>query len=286
MNYEIVETNTIDNLILHGMLSKQKSKYAIIFIHGTASNFYENYFIYTLTEAAKKISVSILSVNNRGSDVLHAYPPVGAATEFFEDCLKDIDAWIEFALSEGYTKIILMGHSLGSEKVTYYMNKGKYGSKVKGLVLLGFADSYGTQQNYTKGKNNLIEEANNMIKRGKGKHFISSDWFAHAGVLPKNAESYVNFFGHNSELSKALPLRNGKELAFYRKIDVPILAVIGDIKKGKEYTVIPIKQAMNLLLKENSHAQCHQIKNCNHDFEGKERELVKIISNWLVKTLL
>ena len=60
--------------------------------------------------------------------------------ENFEDCVVDIDAWIKFALSKGYEKIILMGHSLGTEKIVYYMNKGRYTNKVKAIILLGFAD--------------------------------------------------------------------------------------------------------------------------------------------------
>ena len=59
---------------------------------------------------------------------------------------------------------------------------------------------------------------------------------------------------------------------------MPILVIIGD---QKEYTVIPIKEALEALKKENKLASCFQIKDCNHDFEGKEEELNKIIMTFL-----
>ena len=69
-------------------------------------------------------------------------------------------------------------------------------------------------------------------------------------------------------------------MELYRKIKVPILVVIGD---KEEYTIIPIKKALELMAKENENTECHQIKDCNHDFENKENELVRIISKFLRK---
>ena len=286
MIYPIVETETNDGLVLHGLLIEaQNSESVFLFIHGTASNFYENYFINVLSDELNKSNISVLSTNNRGNEVLKAYPSGGASVEKFEDCVRDIDAWVKFAINKGFKNIILAGHSLGSEKVVYYLNKGKYKARINSVVLLGFADSFGTQLKYTNGKTAMMQEARMLVKKNKGNVFIESDWNSHAGVLPKTASSYINFFSEGSELSKALPLRNGKSLEMYNKITVPILAVIGDIEKGKghEYTVIPIKDSIKLLEKENSNAECRQIRNCNHDFEEKENELAKIIVKFLGK---
>ena len=199
--------------------------------------------------------------------------------ENFEDCVVDIDAWIKFALSKGYEKIILMGHSLGTEKIVYYMNKERYTNKVKAIILLGFADSYGDQIKYAKEKSNLMLEATEFVKKGRGNFFLTSDWLSHSGVLPKSAKSYINFFRRDSELSKAFPFHSGK-LKMYSNISVPILAVIGDTH---EYTFIPIKNAIKLLERENQLTECFLIKNCNHDFEGKEVQLTKIITKFLSK---
>jgi pimeloyl-ACP methyl ester carboxylesterase len=275
-NYPIVEIETKDGIPLYGLYSKApNSKTILINIHGTASNFYENYYMQPLTKAALEQNISILSTNNRGAAVMQVYPHAGAALEHFEDCLIDIDAWIEFALSKGYKKIILQGHSLGSEKVVYYMNKGKHRDKVKKIVLLGPADSYGeTERLLRNKKKKLIEEAKKLVKNGNSEQFLTSVWLCHGDVLPKGADSFLNFFDYDSENSKTLPFRNGKNLYLYSQIKIPILVVIGD---KKEYTIIPIKEALALMEKENKMSRCYQIKNCNHDFEHKEAELTKII---------
>jgi len=267
---KLIRIETSDNLPLFGMYNKiNKSKDVLINIHGTASNFYENYFMTPLTEALAKIGISTLSTNNRGASVYQVYPHAGAAIEHFEDCVLDIDAWIDYALSQGHKDIILQGHSLGAEKVVYYMGKGRNVKRVKAVILLGPADSYGYTTESCLSKIELIElieEAKNLVNVGNKE------------VLPKGADSFLNFFTPGSELSKALPLRQGKDLKLFQKIKAPILVTIGD---EEEYTVIPITKALEVLKKENSLAVCMQLKNCNHDFEKKEEELSEIIINFL-----
>ena len=282
MDYPIVEVETIDRIPLYGLfLEAKNSKVVLINIHGTASNFYENDYMNPITKSLLKNGISVLSTNNRGASVMQVYPHAGAALERFEDCILDIDSWIKFVLSKGYKKIILQGHSLGSEKAVYYMSKGKYKDKIKTVILLGPADSYGNTCKLLKNKKELlIEEAKKLVKTRNGEQFLNTVWLCHGNILPKGAASFLNFFSDGSELSKALPLRQGEDLGLYRKIKVPILVVIGD---KKEYTVISIKEALKLMRIENKFAECYQIKNCNHDFEGREKELTKIISNFLRK---
>ncbi len=279
MNCEIVKATTQDNLTLYGLLFRAKGSAIVINIHGTASNFYEEDFIPVIAKKFGKAGISMLSTNNRGANVLQAYPPSGASMELFENCILDIDAWISFAKSMGYTDIILEGHSFGTEKVVYYMNKGKHRKSVKAVILLGFSDSWGSQAEYAKNKKYLMDEAKGLVEEGKGHLFLRSDWHAQYGIMSKSAASYLNCYADNSELSKALPLNTGK-LDFYRKIKVPILAVIGD---KKEYTVIPVKDALELLKKENRLTKAYQIKNCNHCFEGKEKELAGIVEKFLIR---
>jgi pimeloyl-ACP methyl ester carboxylesterase len=280
--YPIVKIKTEDDLLLFGYLAESNKKETILInIHGTASSFYEMEFEEFYVHELPEVGISVLFTNNRGHNILDTWQKTGAAIEHFEDCLKDINAWIEFALKKGYKKIILQGHSLGTEKIIYYMNKGKYKNKIKAIILLSFADSYGTQEKYLKKiKINLMNEAKDLIKKGKKEQFLTKSWYSHAGILPKSAASYVNFFKKNSELSKTLPLRQGNNLKYYKKINVPILGIIGD---KKEYTVILINQAINLLKKENKNSEICKIKNCDHNFTNKQKELLKIVKNFLIK---
>lgn len=282
--WPIVNVKTKDKLNLYGLfLEVDGSKTAVINIHGTASSFYDEDFMKDLSKTFNKSGISFLSGTNRGAFLMDGYEPRGSALEIFEKCLLDIDAWIEFVFSQGYNKIILEGHSLGTEKVVYYMNKGKYRNKVIGVILLGFSDSFGHQVKYLSGKRDkLMPEAKKLVNEKKGYKLLTSDWLSHSGVMPKAAESYVNFFSKGSELSKAFPLRQGKDLKFYQMIKVPILGVIGD---QEEYTIIPTRKAIELLKKENKLAEIYQIKNCDHIFEGHEKELAKKVDSFIKRRL-
>lgn len=271
---------------LYGLyLHADKNDAAFINIHGTASNFYEEYFIEVFANDFLKEGISILSTNNRGVGVYDAYQKSGAAVEKFEDCLTDIDAWIEFAISEGYKKIILSGHSLGTEKVVYYMSNGKYSDKVTSIVLLAPSDSYGSHR-ILDGETNprfahveeLLQEAQSLIEHGHGDTFLSRDAYgSREGIMPKSAESFVDSLGPKSKLLDALPFATRK-LDVYAKINVPILAVIGD---QEEYTAIPIKDALELMVRENKNTEIHKIKDCDHDFQEKERELSDIVLRFI-----
>lgn len=286
MKFPIVKVETQDKYILHGLLSEptKKSNYIIIHLHGSAGNFYQSSFYPYLFEMASELSLPFLTTNNRGSDVYDVETGTkytGAAIEIFEECLLDIDGWIEFAFSKGYKNIILEGHSFGTNKAQYYVLNGKYKSYITALILLGFTDSYGGQLDYlerTKRKNeDILKEAELLIRDNKPYQLLS-DPYINWGELPQSAQSYKNFMAPGSELSKALPLRENKKLSNFRRIKKPILGVVGD---RNECTVIPPMVAVDLLNKENTDAKCFMIKNCNHMYKGKEGELISLIRSFI-----
>lgn len=286
MDYPIVQVKTRDEIWLHGLyLHKPQDDAVLINIHGTASNFYEEYFIEVLAKKIKDKNISLLSTNNRGAGVYDAYQEIGAAVEKFEDCLTDIDAWIEFALKDGFKEIILSGHSLGTEKVVYYATNGKYADKVNAIILFAPADSYGSHRVH-EGRPNpraqeietLLEKSQKLIAEGKGNEFLPRHAYgSHEGIMPKSAESFVNFLGPDSKVLNALPLATEK-LETFSKIKVPILAVIGD---QNEYTALTTTNALELMRRENPLTETIQIRDCDHDFQGKEEELAEIVLKFL-----
>ncbi len=291
MNFPIVKVTTQDDYPLHGLLFEPKTKTnsIIIHFHGSAGNFYQSTFYPYFFQLAEELNIAFLSTNSRGSGVYEVETGTkytGAAIEIFEECLFDIDAWIEFALSNGYKNIILEGHSFGTNKIQYYALNGKYKSQIKVLILLGFTDSYGGQLNYLRknGKNNedVLKEAEELIKQNKPFQLLS-DLYINWGELPQAAQSYKSFMTPDSALSNILPLGQNKAFTNFKKITVPILSIVGDTG---ECTVISPKEAVDRLNKENKNTNCYLIENCTHSYSGKEKELTKIISGFLIRNQL
>ncbi len=287
MNYPIVKVETKDGLDLHGFLAEPESgdkNFIIIHIHGTADNFFWSDIYEERINSSLKLGYAFLATNNRGSgtyEIAEGIMPHGASCEIFEDCLLDIDAWIELALARGYQGVILEGRSFGTEKSVYYAMNGKYKDRIKALILLGFCDTIGTQEKYSeKTGKDYMAEAKDLISQDQGDYLLSG-LLSFAGELPISATTYVNFFKDNSELSRVMPFRKGK-LDMFSKINIPILGVIGD---KKEYTIMPVEDAIELVKAENNLAEAYQIKNCDHEFSGKEKELSEIIRDFLVRRL-
>ncbi len=288
MQYPIVQVQTKGGLWLHGLYleadTSKDSKTIFIHIHGTASNFYEEDFIEAMTKRFLEEDVSMLSTNNRGVGVYDAWDGKGAATEIFEDCIFDIDAWMEFALKKGFQNIILSGHSLGTEKVVYYMAKGKYTDRVGRIVLLAPADSAGwrlfdhSYKPSVEGKDRVemqLRDAQKMVDEGKGDELMNRRIYG--GIMPKTPQSMLNFWGPDTEILKTLPFHTGT-LPLYREIRVPILAIIGD---GREYTSLAPDLALALMKKENSRTETCQLKNCDHDFTDCEEELAELVFEFI-----
>ena len=141
---QLLQVSTSDGLYLHGYYSPSSDKkIALLHIHGFEGNFYETSFVYTLEKKLSKNNIAFLTVNTRGNGMVTEfntvdgkYRTIGSHKELLEEAHLDISAWIKFLINEGYQKIILQGHSLGTMKVIRYLFEGKYKDKIKKLILL------------------------------------------------------------------------------------------------------------------------------------------------------
>lgn len=136
MNVDLVHVHARDGLRLDGFLRRPavpgNSRFGIdvaICFHGVTGNFYQAGVFDEATDRLVEGGCAVLRVNNRGHDPISmpAYnsagrSPLGAAYETVDDCRHDWDAWVEFAVEQGFESIGLWGHSLGAVKSLYYMS--------------------------------------------------------------------------------------------------------------------------------------------------------------------
>ena len=130
---QLAKTITKDGVELQGFWVDKKSEIAIFHSHGTAGDFYTHKFIELEGEKLSLENISFLTANNRGHDVfadLRKHSPdkvewiqIGGALEKFEDCIFDIEAWLDFLETKGVKKVILQGHSLSQKLVTTSLSK-------------------------------------------------------------------------------------------------------------------------------------------------------------------
>jgi len=262
-HYQIVTLHSEDCL-LHGVQSVA-GKGLALHVHGTWGNFYENPFVFSLSEVYLRRGMRYASVNNPGHDG-------GSITERFDDSLVAISSWIE-QLDQGEGSVILQGHSLGALKVLQMALRGLIPNRISGLVLLsafdlvafygGAADSIAerreavARQRDTRGGSSLVDESIFSVWP------VSCDTFLAATV----EGGPWDIFGSRSRSSDRLP-----------KLDLPALFAYG----SDDFAQTPDPDLVAQLTKQAMpNAEIALIRNAPHNFAGHEGELAEHLDRFV-----
>ncbi len=98
---------------------------ALLFLHGAAANFYGSRLSEEITPALVDLGMAVLWANTRGHDAMTTIASPGprrrqgAAFEIVDECRLDVAAWVDWLVASGYSRIGLVGHSLGAIKAVY-----------------------------------------------------------------------------------------------------------------------------------------------------------------------
>jgi dienelactone hydrolase len=130
MIVDLVKTLASDGLRLDGALVRPEKPSdspvdAALLLHGVGGNFYSSLLLDAVQVSLLAAGIAVLRVNTRGHDGLfnavtnQGARRFGAAYEIVDECRLDLAAWLEFLRNEGFSRIALVGHSLGAVKAIY-----------------------------------------------------------------------------------------------------------------------------------------------------------------------
>ena len=277
----ITEDHLQLNAILFGSLD---ATVGLIFLHALGAEvFSNNDFL-----PADNHYLS-LYVHNRGHDdltgILHLNPdtsegydwvPGGKAHEVFTECIYDIQAAVDFLKKKGITKIYLVGHSTGCQKVIYYLAQpGKQG-QVKGVVLLCPMSDYASVAPTEKPEKlaAATEYAETLIRQGE----------PHA-LLPKNiwpdlldAQRFLSLYTPGSAEDIFTYYQPDKPPEQLRKVTLPKLILIAE---KDQYADRPTTEIAEWFSVQATAASVKLIKDSSHFMTNKDDEVRSLISGWL-----
>lgn len=150
-DFEIIGILFQKNVTNDTDISKHENNSIIIHIHGSFGNFYQNKFIWYMSDLYCKNGIDFLSINTSAHDgISEGYygknlKYVGGAVTRYQDSQLDIQAAVDFARQLGYDDIILQGHSLGCDKIIDFSINSRDNLDI---ILLSPADSYAVQSNW------------------------------------------------------------------------------------------------------------------------------------------
>ena len=135
--------------LLDGMLfsTDGKADTVLICITGIHGNFYSNPFYYNIGHTLTGASIDfIYAQTNDAFGAIRTWNVrtgqeeiIGSWNERFSLTDEDIEAYLDYAEEQGYKRIILAGHSLGANKVIYYLSR-HHDPRVEHFLLLSPAN--------------------------------------------------------------------------------------------------------------------------------------------------
>lgn len=243
----------------------RRARRLLIFVHGMHSNFYRSEFKKELMRQGPARGVDVLSFNNRGAEL-------GVETERFADSLHDLDAAIAFGRSRGYRRFVLMGHSTGCQKITYWQFRRRRRS-VEALVLAAIGDDLAIfRRELGRRFFQRLETARRWRSQGwknrpmpdDCKRFTAQRFLSVAEARQIEARLF-DFDG---------PMRE------FAAVRTPILALFPE---REEYACLPVPEMMRRLAARTRSRRftAALVRGANHGFKGAERRAVAATLEWL-----
>lgn len=175
-----LDVPTKRGVVLSGVLFRPRQERTtdtvMIAITGIHGNFYSNPFYYNIGDTLNAGGIDFIyaqtndafgqiqTVNvNTGKEEL-----IGSWNERFSYTDEDIDAYLTFAQREGYRHIILAGHSLGANKVIYYLSR-HHDERVAHFFLLSPANLTYMMSGVTEREK---QEILDQVERGDGDEML------------------------------------------------------------------------------------------------------------------
>ncbi len=272
---ELVYTESEDGLLLEGAVIAPAGEGvkppAIVWVHGLTGRFYGP-MIVRLGRLLAEEGYTFVTGNNRGHDfgtVLWTRAGkarfVGGAWERFDECPRDVAAWVGFAAARRPQGVVLVGHSLGALKAVYYQAQ-RQDPRVLGLVAASPPLHAGRVQPA------LLALADKMIAEGRAQDLLPWGISPVAGTF--SAQTYYNrsqvdmdVFGHD------------KSDAAVARVHCPLLAFYGTEERW-------VGRAEDLeLIRRNAitapRVDTAMIEGADHRYRQREREVAALIARWV-----
>ncbi len=279
---KIIDVKNSQDIILRGCLYDVNGRdTCVLFIPGMAGNIIENKFIQVLGEEFQKHNIGFICAHNQGSFHIVDYPYVnkdkfprrGVAFEQFDDCISDISAYMDYIKELGYKQIIIAGHSLGANKVIYYLSKIK-SNLVKAYILLSPADM-ASEVNTIENRDELVAEAKANIASGEPDKFLTKlVWDYYVLSSARFIDLIENKHSHN------LPIISNKgSFAELKSIKLPLLAVAGE---KDDCCSDNIENYLSLLIKNTDFIGKYSIiEGASHTYYQHEQELFNVLYSFV-----
>ncbi len=262
---ELVEVTTTDGVHLNGALWKptggSRTSPGLFLVHGYAGNFYTGWPSLAHALAAK--SYLTLALNMRDHDLT-------PQRSLFEDNRADIEAGIKLLAARGASQIVLLGQSLGTNRVLFYQADTQ-DPRVRGLVLMAGPGNLLNWNIQIFGRERTLAElaeTQNAVKDGRGEELMLVD----LGPLGKALYSAKHVVSLRGPKTRSDPFQN------IARVKVPILILHGKADRLADATVAERLKGAAVAAPS---VQLHLISGADHSLPRYTDAILPILAPWL-----
>jgi pimeloyl-ACP methyl ester carboxylesterase len=245
-----------------------KNRPALIIVHGMHSNFYRARWKKALLEGCAEMGIGALSFNNRGVETY-------TNDERFRDCLADITAAVGLMRKKGYRHVVLVGHSTGCQKATYYQAVKK-DPRVRGLVLLAIGDDLAIVRRDLGGAfSKWVRIAKRKVRAGRGSEPLGAPH-----IPPFSARRFLSIADPASVEARLFDFSHGGPRGWFERLQCPVLCVLAG---RDEYETTPPAQMIDQLRRRYHGARFDAciVRGADHGFHDREQTLARQVLKWV-----
>jgi len=277
---ELIRAEAEDNVAVCGLLwePQRSSESIVIMVPGgtTGAAIFPAHDYGPLADLLTERGYAFLVCNMRAS--------YNNAYSEYSDAVKDIAAFVAFAKSKGYTRLAILGISLGGPRMAQYVaERGDPAIKAVGFIASIPSPYLEFQVRSNDADKRRLEEtlkhARELVAQGKGQEPVAfANWFPGFVSVMGTAKSLISFFGAPSDPGTPSSVKYGP------KIKVPAAVIHG---ASDELALPPNAQAIYDSLTASPQRDLLWVKGASHYLTpGPLAEsYARLTADWLVKNM-
>ncbi len=278
---ELVCARTQDGVLHSGAFFRPERQsrpvVAVLWVHGAARNFYYPSYL-RIGSAVAARGHAFASGNTRGHDVgavirwdeaLNRPVLGGAAWERFDEGALDIAAWIDRLSDLGYSRVVLVGHSMGGWRVAHYQAT-QADARVRGLVIA--STPLLPPDPLLRHPPELLDLAQRMIIDGRDDDLLPPERLGHhqsAASVLRLRELDLDLYG----------MRSGKALLGH--VACPVLAWFGTAADEASIGSVADLERARRAIPASVPFEIQEIEGANHMYNGHEEEVARVLAEWV-----
>jgi len=269
--------------ILDGVLFCQTKNpdTVLIAITGIHGNFFSNPFYYNFGETLNKGNIDFIyaqtcdafgrekKINKKTGKEEY----IGSWNEDFKNTDEDVEAYINYAEKNNYKNIYLAGHSLGANKIIYYLSRN-HDKRVKKYILLSPANITHLLNGVSDYEKKIIKE----YKNGKDNEFIPFELFGWIECITRTAYDWV----FDNILNNVHVEKNG-DFSQINNIEHSGAMLIGTYDRFTYGDPSGFLENINNHTKHPEKNKLIFVPNTGHTYQGKQQKVADMLLDLLIE---